>query len=347
MEPVSAGIPVARDARDRNSGPLMDRDFHGLTIVFFTCEGSNEAGRAAAGRSWGRRRGGFSARDRSAHGRGPPRANRRSSSSWPAHANVACAGAVRPGPGRRRATRQHRYRAAVYVVDSNTGQAREVSLTRAGPMARSITNWTRNRELAADVHRVQHRRNSLSASQSFDLLAMIAQAVRVTSRPGTLLVLSSGLSTAGGFDLQPADHRGDGPAKRGTHAFEILPRRCVVERTLCPDQHAPPLHPQLRAPARQPRNHGPRAMIALMTKRLAQTLTSASSTVVQASSDLDRATILSLDFMKPQKKLAKRAADWTPIGLLRYHVPTSGSAVPSVQIHYKLKAFVCSRAFFI
>ena len=33
-------------------------------------------------------------------------------------------------------------RAAAFVVDSNTGQAREVSLTRAGPMARSTTGRT-------------------------------------------------------------------------------------------------------------------------------------------------------------------------------------------------------------
>jgi outer membrane protein OmpA-like peptidoglycan-associated protein len=52
------------------------------------------------------------------------------------------------------------------------------------------------------VNRVQQLLNTLAASKPFDLLAMIAQAVRVTTRPGTLLVLSSGLSTAGGFDLR-------------------------------------------------------------------------------------------------------------------------------------------------
>jgi transposase len=31
--------------------------------------------------------------------------------------------------------------------------------------------------------------------------------------------------------------------KRDAHAFEILPRRWVVERTLCPNQHVTPLHP--------------------------------------------------------------------------------------------------------
>ncbi len=93
-------------------------------------------------------------------------------------------------------------RAAAYVVDPNTGQAREVSLTPRRADGEVDYGPDRNRELAANVDRVQQLLNSLAASQPFDLLAMIAQAVRVTSRPGTLLVLSSGLSTAGGFDLR-------------------------------------------------------------------------------------------------------------------------------------------------
>jgi hypothetical protein len=60
----------------------------------------------------------------------------------------------------------------------------------------------RDSELGANVHRVQQLLNTLAASKPFDLLAMIAQAMRVTTHPGTLLVLSSGLSTAGGFDLR-------------------------------------------------------------------------------------------------------------------------------------------------
>jgi outer membrane protein OmpA-like peptidoglycan-associated protein len=59
----------------------------------------------------------------------------------------------------------------------------------------------RNTELTANVNRVQQLLNTMAASGPFDLLTMIAQAVRVTSVPGTLLVLSSGLSTAGGFDM--------------------------------------------------------------------------------------------------------------------------------------------------
>ena len=93
-------------------------------------------------------------------------------------------------------------RAAAFVVDSNTGQAREVSLTPRRPDGQVDYGPNRNSELGANVNRVQQLLNTLAASKPFDLLAMIAQAVRVTTRPGTLLVLSSGLSTAGGFDLR-------------------------------------------------------------------------------------------------------------------------------------------------
>ena len=93
-------------------------------------------------------------------------------------------------------------RAAAFVVDPNTGQAREVSLTPRRADGEVDYGPDRNSELAANVSRVQQLLNTLAASKPFDLLAIIAQAVRVTTHPGTLLVLSSGLSTAGGFDLR-------------------------------------------------------------------------------------------------------------------------------------------------
>ena len=93
-------------------------------------------------------------------------------------------------------------RAAAFVVDPNTGQAREVSLTPRRADGEVDYGPDRSSELAANVNRVQHWLSTLAASKPFDLLAMIAQAVRVSTRPGTLLILSSGLSTAGGFDLR-------------------------------------------------------------------------------------------------------------------------------------------------
>jgi outer membrane protein OmpA-like peptidoglycan-associated protein len=93
-------------------------------------------------------------------------------------------------------------RAAAFVVNPNTGQAREVSLTPRRADGEVDYGPNRNRELTANLNRVQWLLDFLAASRSFDLLAMITQAIRVTSRPGTLLVLSSGLSVTGGFDLR-------------------------------------------------------------------------------------------------------------------------------------------------
>jgi len=95
-------------------------------------------------------------------------------------------------------------RATAFVVDPNTAQARQVSLTPRRADGEVDYGPDRKDELAANVNRVQQLLNTLAASKPFDLLAMIAQAVLVTTHPGTLLVLSSGLSTAGGFDLRQA-----------------------------------------------------------------------------------------------------------------------------------------------
>jgi outer membrane protein OmpA-like peptidoglycan-associated protein len=92
--------------------------------------------------------------------------------------------------------------ATAFVVSPNTGQAREVSLTPRRADGQVDYGPERGRELAANVQRVQRLLGQVSATEPFDLLSMIAQAVRVTSHPGTLLVLSSGLSTAGRFDLR-------------------------------------------------------------------------------------------------------------------------------------------------
>lgn len=93
-------------------------------------------------------------------------------------------------------------RAAAFVVDPDTGEPREVSLTARRPDGEVDYGPDRNRKLTADVNQVQQLLKTLSASGPFDLLTMLARAIRVTSVPGTLLVLSSGLSTAGGFDLR-------------------------------------------------------------------------------------------------------------------------------------------------
>ena len=89
-----------------------------------------------------------------------------------------------------------------FIVDPNSGQARDVSLTPRRADGEVDFGPDRNSKLTANVNRVQQLLNALAATKPFDLLAMIIQAIRVTSRPGTLLVLSSALSTAGGLDLR-------------------------------------------------------------------------------------------------------------------------------------------------
>jgi outer membrane protein OmpA-like peptidoglycan-associated protein len=93
-------------------------------------------------------------------------------------------------------------RAAAFVVDPDTGQAHEVSLAPRRADGAVDYGPARDSELAANVKRVQQLVGQQAATRPFDLLYMIAQAVRVISHPGTLIVLSSGLSTAGGFDLR-------------------------------------------------------------------------------------------------------------------------------------------------
>lgn len=92
--------------------------------------------------------------------------------------------------------------AVAFVMNPNTGQAREISLTPLRTDGEVDYGPGRNSKLSMNVSRVQQLLNTLAASEPFDLLTMIAKAVRVTTVPGTLLVLSSGLSTAGGFDVR-------------------------------------------------------------------------------------------------------------------------------------------------
>ena len=116
-------------------------------------------------------------------------------------------------------------RAVAFVVDPNTGKPREVSLTARRADGEVDYGPNRNRKLTANVNRVQELLNTLTASEPFDLLTMIAQAVRVTSVPGTLLVLSSGLSTAGGFDIRQVGWGAD------PHAVAVwLNRRGLLPR---------------------------------------------------------------------------------------------------------------------
>jgi outer membrane protein OmpA-like peptidoglycan-associated protein len=92
--------------------------------------------------------------------------------------------------------------AIAYVVDPQTGQSAKVSLTPRRPDGQVEYGPRRAQLLGGNVDRVQRLLGQEPADTPFDLLSLMAAAVRVTSTPGTLIVVSSGLSTAGGFDLR-------------------------------------------------------------------------------------------------------------------------------------------------
>lgn len=95
--------------------------------------------------------------------------------------------------------------ATAYIVDPNTGQPATVSLTPRRPDGQvQYTEPQRDDLIAANVSQVQDALDHEAATVPFDLLSDIAAAVRVVQGPATLLVLSSGLSTAGGLDLRSA-----------------------------------------------------------------------------------------------------------------------------------------------
>jgi outer membrane protein OmpA-like peptidoglycan-associated protein len=92
--------------------------------------------------------------------------------------------------------------AVAYVLNPGTGQPASVPLTPLRPDGQVQYGPGRSAQIAQNVSDVQRLLGREAATGPFDLLALIATAVRVTTPPATLLVLSSGLSTAGGLDLR-------------------------------------------------------------------------------------------------------------------------------------------------
>jgi outer membrane protein OmpA-like peptidoglycan-associated protein len=89
-----------------------------------------------------------------------------------------------------------------YVVSQNTGQPIEVPLTPMRPDGQVDHGPDRQNRITANLDEIQRLVRNSAADMPFDLLSFIAEAVRVTPTPGTLIVVSSGLSTAGAFDLR-------------------------------------------------------------------------------------------------------------------------------------------------
>jgi outer membrane protein OmpA-like peptidoglycan-associated protein len=96
----------------------------------------------------------------------------------------------------------HSTNAVAYVVNTNTGQSARVELTPLRPDGQVQYGPGRSGQIAQNVGQVERLLGRQAATGSFDLLTLITAAARVTSPPATLLIMSSGLSTAGGFDLR-------------------------------------------------------------------------------------------------------------------------------------------------
>ena len=93
--------------------------------------------------------------------------------------------------------------ADAYIVDPATGQPTEVPLTPRRADGQVEYGPRRGYLLDQNVSRVAAAAAAAGRQPGRSTYwDMIAAAVRVTSPPGTLLILSSGLSTAGGFDLR-------------------------------------------------------------------------------------------------------------------------------------------------
>jgi len=99
--------------------------------------------------------------------------------------------------------------AVAYVVSAATGQPTRVALTPRRADGQVEYGPRRQQLIAQNVGRIQRLLALQAATGPFDLLNTIAAAVRVAPPPATLIVLSSGLSTAGAFQLQEAGWNAD------------------------------------------------------------------------------------------------------------------------------------------
>ena len=141
--------------------------------------------------------------------------------------------------------------ASAYIVNPTTGSATTVSLTPLRADGQVEYGPNRAALISQNVSQVQRLVSAQAASGPFDLLTMMANAIRVTTGPGTLLIVSSGLSTAGGFDLRLVGWDAD-PA---TIAAELeapggaaRPHRMDC-RLLRPRRHLTAASPRCRSPS--------------------------------------------------------------------------------------------------
>lgn len=89
-----------------------------------------------------------------------------------------------------------------YIVAPGGGQPTILSLAPREAVSQADQGPAREKDWAAELSTAQRLLQHEAAHGPLDLLATLADAARAVSPPATLIVVSSGLSTTGGFDLQ-------------------------------------------------------------------------------------------------------------------------------------------------
>ena len=92
--------------------------------------------------------------------------------------------------------------ATAYVVAPGASQPDAIPLTPYLPNGQADYGPTRGAVLADNISAVQQAVEDEAAQGGFDVLATITAAIKAAPAPATLIVITSGLSTAGGFDLR-------------------------------------------------------------------------------------------------------------------------------------------------
>jgi outer membrane protein OmpA-like peptidoglycan-associated protein len=93
--------------------------------------------------------------------------------------------------------------AAAFVVSPADGQpTAQLPLTPRRPDGQIEYGPRRSQLLAQNISHIASQLSQEAATGPFDLLTTMLNASRVTSAPATMLLLTSGVTTAGGFDLR-------------------------------------------------------------------------------------------------------------------------------------------------
>ena len=92
--------------------------------------------------------------------------------------------------------------AVAFVVNPANGQPAQLPLTPRRSDGQVEYGPRRSQLLAQNVSRVESQISDEAATGPFDLLNTMLDASRVSSPPATMLLLTSGVTTSGGFDLR-------------------------------------------------------------------------------------------------------------------------------------------------